>query len=444
MEFESYEEELVYRHQLLVNERNKNYLPQKIGIFQRAINKLTSYFSEKSIWLDFSDWQPNINYQALKGRISGVIIKMFEVDDRADNTNFVQKGWASGVGYCYPELPVIGYVFVNTAWYLNAGHNVVSLNNLFDNEPTDDLKAKSLIDHDPQIRNFIRGFAIGDLWLTDVTALKDGRVRFRKFNGFFLDTERSWMSYNEYYSNQSTYRKVPDFWIGYSTKWLFEKYTWLMDHGYLPKIPLGIYSGKWFIQSFSPLELGTFVQTHDSWVAGYYWNTGSTLTTIEAFRSQYLSAIPDSWRPGLFGNPVRFFQISGDRFKIPEVTNVNGIPVAIDINVSVQGDAQTYAWLGFNPTEIVVPSSSLSPSMSPSPSMPPTNTAVTLANLNVRVGPGVTSALVSTRTTTGKKVTYLQEQKLSNGEVWMEVELGALGTGWLCEGQNGVPYVDKD
>ena len=432
MEFKTRQEELEYRFKLLSEQRKKN-LP-KTNLFQTLVGKFAAYFTNKPLWFDFSDYQPKVNYPKLQGRVSGIMQKMFEVDDQPDNTNFSENNWTPALDGAYMRYPVIGYCFVNTAWYLNHQHNNVTVENWFKDGITDDDKMNGLVNHDLQLRWFVRSLAIGDLWTRDISALKDGRTHFRACQGLSLDVERWWLSYNEYYANQSTARKVSDFWIGWVTKWLYEKLNWMMDRGYLPKIPIIIYSGKWFIQTYSPLQLGTFVETHDSWVAGYYWNTGGTMTTIEKFKSDYLSLIPDSWRPGLFGSIIRFYQITGDRFKIPEVTNLAGIPVAIDINVSTHTQEQDYAWLNYTSSSVVVP---------PIPEPEPKNEAVVLVTINIRKAPGATNAIIDTKFFKDKQLTYISEQTLANGEVWMQVDLGQLGTGWICEGQGTTQYINK-
>jgi hypothetical protein len=105
-----------------------------------------------------------------------------------------------------------------------------------------------------------------------------------------------------------------------------------------------------------------------------------------------------------------------------------------------------------NPSDPVIPSASLSPSQapsdspsaSPSPSQAPAMQAQVITDtLNVRVSPGATNSLVIPKLLKDKVITYLGEQKIANGEVWMEIDCGELGVGWICEGQNNVAYVKK-
>lgn len=396
MEFVNRQEELDYRHQLLVEQRASD--AQKLPLALTAVSGTNTYYANRPIWIDMSDYQPVVNWAALKGRIAGVMVKLGEVDDTTNPDWWIESTGAEKIGGAASiGIPAVGYVFVNTAWYLNAGHNMVTLNNLFDNEPTDDLKMRSMILHDPQIAMIVRAWAMGSTYLSDIRALRDGRVKFRKLSALCFDVERWWRSYTEYYTNASTARKVEDFWIMYSAKWLKEKISWAMQHGYLPQVPIDapddnlIYSAGWFIKAYGPTQFMQYLGDKETWPAGYYFGSSIGLTTLGKFQSDWLMKIPDAWRPYLFGN-VKFLQISGDQIKIPEITNAAGAPVAIDINVSVHSTGEDYAWLGFDGAAPVPPPT-------PEPEPEPTYTYYATVRksaqgLKLRTGPSTSAAIL--------------------------------------------------
>lgn len=362
MEFENRQVELAYRQKRLQEERAKSSVP--IPVLRRAFNAIAGtaagFWQTRALWMDFSDWEPVIDFSLFE-KIDGVMVKLFEVDDTTNPAGWIQKG-KNDIIYAAQRYnkPCVGYMYNNTAYWPKNGFTAVSVNNLFDNEPTNDLKMKSLIDHDPQFKSLLRSWALGSLYLEDITALRDGRVKFLPLAAIAIDVERSCWDYNDYYANPTTYRKVDDYWIMFSTKWFKEKLSWAMQHGYLPQVPINapddtpVYSGNWFIQQFGPVQFKTFLETCVSWVAGYYWSGAAVVTTIEEFKSKYLAQIPETWRPVLFGK-ARWLQITGDKFRIPQVKDTLGRMVGVDINVSLFTKEQDYAWLGFVPAPVPTP-----------------------------------------------------------------------------------------
>ena len=424
MDFNNRQQELEFRHNLLMQERTKAMPPMpKAKTALAAVG--VGAFATKSIWLDYSDYQPKVNLTKLAGRISGVMVKMFEVDDQAASTNFMEDGWANAVGDADAAgLPIIGWFMVNPAWYANNQFAYESVENFFEDGAPDVVNAANLIRNDPQIKYFVRALAIGSVWYQDAAALKDGRVKFRTVHGWGMDLERRWQKYNEWYTNPSTAPVVSDFWIGYTAQHLYEKITWLMDHGFLPKIPCVNYSSLSFVKEWSPKKLGTFLENKDSWCAGYYWSGSAVNTTIEEFRSKYLATVPNDWKPGLFG-VLKFIQITGDKFKIPEVTNAAGAPVAVDINVSVHTQAEDYAWLGFT-------TSPVDPTPPPTPEPIPTiavqvATVVNELGTNQRTEPTAEKDKNKTIVAIAPKDTQFYgvvETRIVDGDTWYKLSNG--------------------
>jgi hypothetical protein len=384
MQFANRQAELDYRHNLLTKQREQD--AQKLPLALTAISGTNTYYANRPIWIDMSDYQPVVNWAALKGKIAGVMIKLGEVDDTTNPDYWIESKCAEKIGGAASiGIPAIGYFFVNTAWPLNVGHDTASLNNIFDQPIGNDAKMLSLYRNIPEIAMIIRAWAMGSVYTTDITALRDGRVRFRTLAGLALDVERWWRSYTEYYTNAATAHKVEDFWIMFWVKWLKEKLSWMMQHGYLPQVPLDApdetlhYSAGWFIKQYAPVQFLAYLGDKQSWPAGYYFGSSIGITTLDAFRVNWLSKIPDDWRPYLFGN-VKFLQISGDQIKIPEITNAAGAPVSIDVNVSVHSTGEDYAWLGFtgDPTPVPTPTPIPEPVVHYFAKVRPTSTALKL------------------------------------------------------------------
>ncbi len=310
-----------------------------------AVSGGGTYFASRPLFLDASgSYQPEIKFAQLKGRaFVGVIHKAGEVDDTAGPDSWLDpKFQAACQGAFEAEMAYCGYIFSHCgAWWLNNQYTMQGVDDI--DTGTNQERIKKMLQQDPEFRLIVRQWAIGDRWVTDPETLKT--ASFRRVMGWEIDAERWWRSYNQYLASlrgqipSTSVTKIEPTWIAFSVRKLYERLDWAMMRGYLPRVPVTIYSGKWFINAYSP-DLGVYLETKDTHPAIYYWGGGGVLTTLEEIVSNHLAQIPDNWkdsssyRNAMFGNP-RLVQISGDRFKIPEITNSAGSPVAIDLNCYV-------------------------------------------------------------------------------------------------------------
>jgi hypothetical protein len=342
--------------------RKNNYTPpSRLSQLRTFITGLTAgtgmYFASLPLWLDASgSYQPVIKYGSLKGRaFVGMIHKAGEVDDTAGPDSWLDKTFVNDCQGAYDaDMAYAGYVFTHCgAWWLNHGFTMEGVEAI-DSAPNDTQRMRQMLTQDPEFALIVRQWAIGDGYVTNPDWLKT--ASFRKVYEWELDGERWWRSYNQYLAylrgqaDISAVKPIEPPWIAFSNRKLYERLDWAMMKGYLPRVPVVSYTGKWFINQYSP-DFGAWLGSKETHPAIYYWGAGGVTTTVEELATVYMTQIPDTWkdtsgyRNAMFGTP-RFVQISGDRYKIPEITNTAGAPTAIDVNVYVHGqDWKT--WLNF-------------------------------------------------------------------------------------------------
>lgn len=344
--------------------------PPKPGLIHRARTLLslapTNYFGTHPVFIDLNTIHQKVNWAALKNRpIAGYMDKCGEVDDTAGPDSWMNPNFSGSVqGAADAGAGFVGFLFSHCgAWWLNSQYTQQGVSDIFDkaSPATDTQRMKNLLMQNKEFALIVRQWAIGDGWTTDPEWLKT--AHFRRVQKWVIDIERWWRSYTEYLDYLRGNRTISQVkvidppWISFSVKDLQERLIWAMSHGYLPAADIEIvdYSGKWFINQYSPSDLGTFLQTKSTWPAIWYWGAGSVATTIEDLINTQLASIPDSWRDttsfknAMFGQTIRWVQISGDRFTIPEITDNNGKPTAFDVNVYVAPDDYK-TWLGITGT----------------------------------------------------------------------------------------------
>jgi len=351
--------------------------PPKPGLWQRARTVFavapTNYFGTRPLFIDTNTIHQKINWAALPPSIIGVLDKAGECDDTVGPESWLNPNWSTTVQGAYDyKKALVMYIFTHCgAWWLNHQHTENDVNVIFDKpsiavdplHPTDDermanmLRVVNGVPIFPEFYIIVRQWAIGAGWTSDVRWLKT--AKFRKIHKIVLDVERYWKSYNQYLAylrgtaTADSVAKIESYWIAFSTKHLYEKLLWAMSHGYLPNVDIEIiYSGKWFINAYSPNDLATFLQTKETWPAIWYWSRTVT-TTIDNLINVTLGGIPDSWKDttnyknAMFGAKQRWVQIGVA--SIPEVTDLNGNPTSIDVDVYVADD-DVKVWLGLTTT----------------------------------------------------------------------------------------------
>ena len=356
--------------------------PPKPGIVHQLRNFLgiapLGYFANRELFLDLNTIHQKVNWAALKNRpnLAGVMDKAGEVDDTQGPDSWLNPNFSGSCQGAYEAgKSFSAFIFSHCgADWINKQFTQKGVNDIFDKATTDTQRMSNMlhitngIPDFPEFYLIVRQWAIGDGWLTTPEWLKT--AKFRKIDRWVIDIERWWRFYNEYLDylrgnrTQAQVKVIDAPWIQFSPANLQERLVWAMNHGYLPAAQVEIvdYSGKWFINQYSPNNLPAFLEKQSTWPAIWYWNAGAVSTTIEDLVNVQLAAIPDSWKDSanykaaIFGLTPRWLQISGDRFRIPEVTTSTGQPTAVDVDVYIgPGDAKTWLGIPSSPPPVVIP-----------------------------------------------------------------------------------------
>jgi hypothetical protein len=360
------------RTQLLA-ERGAGLQPRgKVLAAPTAANP-NGFWATRPIIIDRSHWDPQMDHMALKGRISGLIGKMGEVDDRhmingTDFEVYKDETWPGTVQGAYDiDVPCGSYLFYNPAYWLNAqvSKQYLEKQELLWDDPTKRmLWARAVLREDPQLRLIVEQIKITRQGYLDKPEMLID-LPSRAVNFVSLDMERWWRYYSQWLANKSTAKRIDegDFsWMDFSTVLMLERIAKFQRLGLLPSgvkfAPATIpYTGLNFVKNYYPKfeeritrNVGAGETIGRSWIAHYYYWGGSPVsTTIEGIRSQYLATIPDAWRPTAKYGRVSLVQISGDFFKIPEFRDALGRPVGVDINVWLADQADFFRWCGYVP-----------------------------------------------------------------------------------------------
>lgn len=402
MTTKSFNDDEVYPEDLIelarLNERSRlNRVPPS---FSSKLRTALSSFAlgtgtlwrSKDLGIDMSDYQPKVNWDGLSGKIKYVIYKSSEVPDSwktTDPANWIQKGFSDACQACYDRnIPFSGYNYLNTAYYVKNNGTVGSWEAI-DAETDPDTWASNVFKNDLNVYITVRSWVMGGGdWVNNPSNLKS--AAFKRVYSWWGDLERWYMSTGDWLTNGENAAKVGSVWINLMAgKWAYRMKR-LMQLGYIPTVPVGFYTRKSFITAYSPeFGVGTAGQ-NEVWNAGWYWSTNPTVvTTIEGIRDQ-LGTIPDTWRPGMWGkDPTSMIQVSGDRFKIPEITNLNGVPVGIDVNVWWHPTLSVNQFMNFKPKPVACPAGShwdeAQQKCVPDVVVPPTDIEQRLVSLETRM-----------------------------------------------------------
>lgn len=335
-------QEMELRQQMLLEQRQHylieapidSTLIKKPNFIQRLLApKALGYWGSRPVIFDWGGSYNKPNFTLLKNRITLGVPKMVEVDDTAGPNSFLAAGFADSVqglydagGGCVP------FVFHHCgAYWLNSGFTMKGVSDL--DAGTGDARVATYLNPtggDPEIRAIVRQIFIGNDWTTNPGALKT--MPHRVIHGIMIDVERWWRSYTDWYVNKGNAKQIEDPWIGFSAKILHDRLQWMMDHFYLPSVPIIFYSGKWFLNQYAT-SLGSYLGDKDTIPAIWYFTKG-TNTTIEDISAVYMNQMPDNWtstvKANLFGNPVAI-QI-GANFIVPEFPSPTGTPATVDVS----------------------------------------------------------------------------------------------------------------
>ena len=146
---------------------------------------------------------------------------------------------------------------------------------------------------------------------------------------------------------------LPDIWL-----WTILKQFCKRVKAAFPQYPLMVYTGGWVVWSYcKTIENMGGVPDTFLWVAYYPYDTTVISTNWDELKKYYppetmTISFPDGKRqtqnpPFLGWSGWKFWQFSGDKFKLPGVKNAQGKPSAVDLNFYNGTKEQLYQFLGF-------------------------------------------------------------------------------------------------
>ena len=268
------------------------------------------------------------------------------------------------------------YLFVNMGWPVDRTVGEKSF------DTSHDPYGKTIEQHvndlltDINIWCILKQIKIGTGWTFDARVLKN--CADLEYDKLVLDVE-------DVYLNSG--KLIGDVWMGKTLDGLCRGLEYLMEHGYMKKREIWIYSSEWVLKTFGNLHLRTVCDRYPTINAGYYWNNDTRVTTWEQLSSYWLNMIPNNWHPGLFGEPI-LHQVAAC-FAIPEHLGRNGQYSALDVNVCNLSDT---AFDTRNPEWVARRGAVVPPPVEPPPPEPVNNrrfVTVLGPTHNIRQGAGV-------------------------------------------------------
>jgi hypothetical protein len=394
-------------------------------------------YQNRPVVIDLSDWQLDatrtrldVDWDGLakNPEFQGAYIKGGEVGDESWSANpAIYKTWKQvGVDDAIDNLARIKkwcgiYFFLNTARWV--GGDLADYTNL---DIGDEAKLLSnYLLGDPEIHLIMYTLKIGlpAVFPTDLKSIKN--LRTKRVHAIILDLERFWKKY-PIPKNPTAADIVSPVWIGEIATRTAKRLQWLMDHGYLPQLPILFYSGEWFVGQYMGPQWRTRLDPFFTIDATYYFSGPVVYTTFRDIVDSWEAKIPDSWRPLLFGKEGLIFQISGDKFCIPEVCKGRS---AVDWNKVWRTLDQMHqffpAWNDWDQT----------PEPPPPPPPSPVYTQMTMLKdgVRIRLAPGTQGRILGTVL---KNEIYILAGKEveKDGYPWEPVVV------WISRGTDADPY----
>ncbi len=137
--------------------------------------------------------------------------------------------------------------------------------------------------------------------------------------------------------------------------WISERTRGLIDETQraFPNIPVGLYTGGWFVDSYAP-QMKVWIHKYPLWWA-WYTVTQSATIEWEDLSSYYPMRTPTNLPPdatGQTGAKLSLWQWSGDRLKLPGMYNrdTGSDLAAADLNFFMGNEQAWYEFSNFTPT----------------------------------------------------------------------------------------------
>lgn len=273
--------------------------------------------SNTTLIVDVSKYVPGYDLNVLKaGGVRGIIARIGEgLNDVEDPTwaGYVQAAHNAG-------LPCMGYYVIHPEYIDNAPGCV-----------TEHLK---------RIKKFVANKDIRGIWI-DCEIYKDA-------NG----------------------KAIAPAWISERTRSLIDE-----TQKAFPNLVVGLYTGGWFVDAYAP-AIKQWAYKYPLWWA-YYTVTQTAQVEWADLKNYYPTALPKNLIVDPSGNgKLTVWQWSGDKLKLPGMTDANGNRIAADLNFYMGGEAAWYEFAKWTPT------GEPTPEPEPEPDPDPVDTTALVAALN--------------------------------------------------------------
>lgn len=221
-----------------------------------------------------------------------------------------------------------GYVFHQSAYYLNCGITVDALKRVWDG--TIDEVCTKLVKENPDLYMAVRTMRPGVGREFDAARMRD----FEDWNGdeIVWDVEYPYNVQN---------KPIDDGWMARSLRFTVDGAKFLMDNGCMPRHQQVIYTAEYVLKNFGNIDLRDVVAHYDTICAGYYYDSAKVgykhcptvddlITLLSTFRKTWHPIHVGAADPG---KSVLGYQVM-DNLTMPYVPNEMGGYGAIDANVS--------------------------------------------------------------------------------------------------------------
>ena len=278
--------------------------------------------------IDVSHYRPNLDWSILKAAgISFAIAKASESTDYKDDTfaDHCQKAYDFDVLFS-------GYHYMDPMYYVT-----------YAPERTPPEK-------DAQLQNFL------------------GAIKNKKIYGAFMDHERWWESYDQWYAARrgeipgSAVKKIDPGWISKAGQTMVDRVNKATG------LPTGVYSSLSFIEGYAP-KTKDWVDPCIQFTAYYPYST--TVVQVQSwaeFFEQYAPPFPlkydldrdgvaeeHSSPPWWTNHQPQFWQFTGDKFCMPGVQDGRKINLTTDIDLFFGSQEELYRLYAFTPRDTQPP-----------------------------------------------------------------------------------------
>lgn len=218
----------------------------------------------------------------------------------SEGIDWIDPAFTENVQNAYEaDIPLMAYHYFRTGYYVEYGHDTAKWPKAAD---------------DKQLNNFKRALAN------------------KKYYALVIDVE-------------DTTESIP--WGAWAAGVFAGRVRDWLDSIGRQTTPLIVYTGEWYwVQAKAEFS---WMTKYLLWIAKYPYASGAVTTTWEALRENYFP--PGTTAVPTLGNAQwNFWQFSGDKFILPYVTNANGGPTALDLNLYNGTRDALYKLINFTPS----------------------------------------------------------------------------------------------